>query len=177
MKKVELKNGKEASIQEATKIDAQEMIEFYNRVGGETDFLSFGENEFVRDLNEYEEYLDTTCKEENSLILVAKMDGEIVSIASINSSQKPRTKHVGTLGIVVAEHLCGYGLGKILMKDLIDWARQNGVTKKISLVTREDNLSAIKLYKQLGFVEEGLSIDDTFIGGIYYNTLLMGLKL
>ncbi|WP_163100440.1 GNAT family N-acetyltransferase [Peribacillus alkalitolerans] len=177
MKKVEMKNGKVVIIQEATKSEAQSMMDYYNLVGGETDFLSFGKNGYVRELKEYEEYLENTRKEENSIILVAKIDDEIVSIASINSSQKARTKHVGTLGIVVAEQYCGFGLGRILMAELIEWARNNGVTKKVSLVTREDNIRAIELYKKLGFVEEGLLKEDTYINGVYYNTLLMGLMI
>jgi ribosomal protein S18 acetylase RimI-like enzyme len=44
-------------------------------------------------------------------------------------------------------------------------------------VTREDNQRAISLYKQLGFQIEGLKEKDTYINGVYYNTMLMGLHL
>ncbi|KOO51574.1 GNAT family N-acetyltransferase [Viridibacillus arvi] len=172
---VRLKNGNEVTIKEANKNDAQQMINFYNVVGGETDFLSFGKNEFNRDLEEYKKFIDSTSMEQNSIILIATLKDEIIGIASINSSQKDRTKHVGTLGIVVSEKLIGQGLGRILMEELINWAPSNGVTKKIRLVTREDNVFAIELYEKLGFEKEGLLKKDNLINGVYYSTLVMGL--
>jgi RimJ/RimL family protein N-acetyltransferase len=177
MRNIILKNDIEVTIRGATKEDAQNMIDFYNVVGGETDFLSFGANEFKRDLCEYEKYITATSKEQNSIMLLALIDSEIISIATINSSQKERTKHVGTLGIVISKKYTGLGLGKVLMNDLIEWGKQNGVTKKISLVTNETNTVAIELYKKLGFEVEGLLKKDNFINGNFNNTIIMGLLL
>lgn len=177
MKKLQLQNGKEMIIREAEKKDAQSMIDFYNFVGGETDFLSFGKNEFKMNLHEYENFITSTTLEDNSILMLATIDEKIVSIASITSENKNRTKHVGTLGIVIQEQYCGLGLGNIIMNHLINWASSNGITKKVALVTREDNIRAIKLYKKLGFEEEGLLKKDTYINGIYYNTFVMGLAL
>jgi ribosomal protein S18 acetylase RimI-like enzyme len=164
-------------IREANRDDAQQIIDFYNKVGGESDFLSFGREEFQRDPIEYGDYLENTRNEDNSLILLALDGGDIISIATINSSQKERTRHVGTLGIVVAKKYHGKGIGKKLMNDLIEWASGNGITKKITLVTREDNELAIALYKQLGFETEGVLKQDNYLHGVYYNTLVMGLFL
>lgn len=170
-----LKDGKEVLIAEATKEDAQRIIDFYNIVGGETDFLSFGKDEFTRNADEYGAFLAATQLEQNSIILLATLNGEIISIASINSNQKNRIKHVGTLGIVISEQFTAQGLGRKMMEQLIDWAATNGVTRKISLVTREDNALAIALYEKLGFEKEGLLKNDTFINGHYFHTLMMGL--
>lgn len=175
LKKINLKNGKEVVIREAKKEDAQAMIDFYNYIGGETDFLSFGKNDFYFNLEEYESYIKSTNDEENSIILIATIDNEIISIASIKSNQKSRSKHVGTLGIGVCKQCFGLGLGTKLINDLIDWAKLNGITKKISLATREDNHKAIQLYKRLGFEEEGILRQDNYINGLYYNTVTMGL--
>jgi hypothetical protein len=70
MRKIILKNNIEVTVRRATKDDAQNMIDFYNVVGGETDFLSFGANEFKRDLLEYEEYITATSNEQNSIMLL-----------------------------------------------------------------------------------------------------------
>lgn len=170
-----LKDGQEVTITEATTEYAQQMIDFYNVVGGETDFLSFGANEFKKDISEYQAFIASTRLEQNSIILLATLHDAIIGIASITSSQKDRTKHVGTLGIVISEHFAGQGLGKTMMEQLIEWSASNGVTNKINLVTREDNTSAIELYVKLGFEKEGLIKKDSLIHGIYYNTLVMGL--
>lgn len=170
-----LKDGNEVIIKEATKEDAQHMIEFYNVVGGETNFLSFGKDEFNHKVEEYKVFIESTRLEQNSVILLAIIDEKIISIASISSSQKNRIKHVGTLGIVISEQFTGQGLGRKMMEQLIQWATSNGVTSKVSLVTREDNILAIELYEKLGFEKEGLILKDTLIDGVYYNTLVMGL--
>ncbi len=107
--------------------------------------------------------------------MLAIINDEIVSIASINSNRKARTKHVGTFGIVIAEQYCGLGLGRKILDYLIEWAKLNGITKRICLVTREDNTRAIELYKKVGFETEGILKKDNFINGIYYNTIMMGL--
>lgn len=177
MLEINLKNGIKVTVREANSNDAQMIIDFYNIVGGETDFLSFGGNEFRRDLQEYKNYLDATVNEQNSIILLAFLNNQIISIASINSTQKKRNMHVGTLGIVVKKEYWGISLGRYLMEYLIEWAKQNGITKKIQLVSNEDNEKAINLYKNLGFEIEGIMNKDTYINGKFYNTVAMGLFL
>ncbi|WP_368543507.1 GNAT family N-acetyltransferase, partial [Streptococcus sobrinus] len=59
------------------------------------------------------------------MLMLATIDEKIVSIASITSENKNRTKHVGTLGIVIQEQYCGLGLGNIIMNHLINWASSN----------------------------------------------------
>lgn len=177
MRKICLKDGKEVIIREAEKEDAQLMIDFYNLVGGETDFLSFGKNEFNKTLKEYEGYIESTKLENNSIILLGTIGDEIVGIASIDSSQKSRTKHVGTLGIVIGKQYCGLGLGTKIMDQLIEWANSNKITKKVSLLTSEDNNIAIELYKKFGFEQEGILKKDNYINGVYYNTILMSLSI
>ncbi|PEJ54378.1 GNAT family N-acetyltransferase [Bacillus sp. AFS002410] len=175
MFELKLKNEEIVTIRQATSSDARTIIDFYNIVGGETNFLSFGGNEFKREEEEYKTYLEDTFNEKNSVILLGTINDQIISIASINSSQKQRIKHVGTLGIVIKKEYWGKGLGKLLMQLLIDWAKENEITRKIQLVTSENNLKAIQLYKNLGFEIEGIMKEDTFIDGKYCNTLMMGL--
>ena len=177
MFELNLKNGEVVKVRQAMIEDARSIIDFYNIVGGETNFLSFGGNEFKRDEVEYQTFLEDTFNEKNSIILLGTINDQIISIGSINSSQKERTKHVGTLGIVIKKEYWRQSLGKLLMNSLIDWAKQNDLTRKIQLVTNEDNHKAIQLYKILGFEIEGVMKEDTFINGKYCNTLMMGLFL
>ena len=177
MVKMSLRYGKEVIISQAKKEDAKLMIDFYNVVGGETDFLSFGKNQFIKNLTEYEGFLETTKEEVNSIILIARIDDKIIGIASINSSSKDRFKHVGEFGIVIVKQYCGLGLGRKIMDYLVEWSKSNGITKKISLVTNENNYRAIDLYKKVGFEVEGILKKDNYVNGIYSNSIMMGLIL
>lgn len=46
MEKYKLKNGLELVIREAKKKDAGKIIDYVNKVAGETDYLTFGKGEF-----------------------------------------------------------------------------------------------------------------------------------
>ncbi|MBU5301457.1 GNAT family N-acetyltransferase [Clostridium sporogenes] len=177
MKNVILKNGKKVTIRKAKKEDAQFMIDFYNLVGGETDFLSFGKNEFKIPLKDYENLIESTNKQDNSIILLAIVENKIISIASIESTYRNKGRHVGTFGIVISKNFWGLGLGSEIMNYLIDWAKSNGITKKINLVTNENNPTAIRLYEKFGFEKEGILKKETFINGVYYDLIAMGLLI
>lgn len=172
-----LKNDCEIVVREVKKRDAQDLINFYNTVGGETDYLSFGKDEFMATVEFEENYIDNIKSEVNSNLIVAILDDRIIGAASINSVQKRRLKHVGTLGIVVKKEFCNKGLGSILINYLIKWSKSNGITKKITLVTRKDNYLAIEVYKKMGFEVEGILRNDNYENGKYYDSLTMGLIL
>ncbi len=164
-------------IRKAQSEDAKRIIEFYNRVGGETDFLSFGRNEYTQTIKEVERTIESVTNSSGSCMLLLMKNNEIVGIGTIDSSLKPRLRHIGILGIVIRQSHIGKGLGRTLMNELIDRSKANGQTKKISLITRADNTNAIILYESLGFKQEGLFQYDTYDGTQYYDSLSMALFL
>lgn len=175
MKEVILKNGETAILRNPTKEDAQAMIDYLNEIGGESDFLTFGENGFKISVEAEAEYIEKTNAMENSEMIVITISDRIVGIGSINSLQKERMKHNGTLGISFRKEYWGVGLGSLVMEYLIEWAKSNGITKKISLLVREDNERGINLYEKFGFEREGLLKNDICVNGVYYSTITMGL--
>jgi len=177
MDEYKLKNGENVILREVEKHDAKAIINFYNEVGGETDYLSFGKDEFLVTVDFEEKYIENIKSETNSTLILAIFDEKIVGAASINSSQKRRLKHVGTLGIVIKKEFCKMGLGSVLINYLVNWSKSNGITKKITLITRSDNHLAIGLYKKIGFEIEGMLKDENYENGVYYDCLTMGLIL
>ncbi|MBN2655725.1 MAG: GNAT family N-acetyltransferase [Spirochaetales bacterium] len=67
----------------------------------------------------------------------------------------------------------GKGIAGSLISELFSWAPKNNITK-INLKVKEDNRRAIELYKNLGFVPEGILARDFLIDGKYYNSIAMG---
>lgn len=177
MKEIILKNGEKVVIRTAKKEDAQSMIEYLNKIGGESDFLTFGENQFKMSVESEEEFIESTNSMDNSIMIVATINEEIISIGSINSTNKERIKHNGVLGISISKKYWSIGLGSEVMKALIDWTKSNGITKRIELLVREDNYRAISLYEKCGFEREGLLKGEIYINGMYYNTIMMGLYI
>lgn len=177
MKEICLRNGLKAVIRDGAKEDAQNVIDFYKLVGDETPYLSFSGNEYNQEVPDIENSIEASKASDNSIMLAAFIDGEIAGIATIDSNQKAKGKHVGVLGIVIKQKYWGIGLGKELMIDLIEWCKGNGITKKITLVTNEENIKAIDLYKKLGFTIDAILEKENFYNGKYTNTIRMSMLL
>lgn len=177
MKEFKLKNGETVILRSPNKEDAKAMIDYLNIIGGESDFVTFGKNEFSMSIEAEQDYIERINSMNNSKNILAIINDEIVGIASITSVQKERMKHNGTLGISIRKKYWGMGLGKEIMNYLINWAKLNCITKKVNLLVREDNIRGIKLYEKFGFEKEGLLKKDICVNGVYYNTIAMGLYI
>ena len=161
----------------AKESDAEKIVAFYNYVGGETSYLSFEKDEYPMDVEAQAESIRGLEGNETNIMLMA-MDGEdIAGIATISSSHKVKARHDGGLGIVVAQRYQGQGIGTELIRRLIEWARGNGITRRISLDTRADNVKAVELYMKLGFIVEGCRRNATLLDGKYYDIYVMGMML
>lgn len=177
MKKIILRNGKEMTIRKAAKSDAPKMVEYLSVIGGESDNLTFGLNEFKPTAEEEESMIESRNSSNNSLMIVAEIDGEIVSMLSMACGTRPRTRHVGEFGITVRKPYWGLGIGNAMLDFLIDWAGNTNIVRKINLRVRSDNTKAIALYKKHGFKEEGLTTRDFYINEVFYDSINMGLQI
>ena len=157
--------------------DAQEIVDFYNYVGGETSYLSFEKDEYPLNLEAQIEDIKSTNSSPINEMILAIGDGKIIGIGTINSSNKIKCRHCGELGIVVAKEYQGKGIGTTIIQKLIDWAKANGVTTRIQLDTRKDNESAIRLYEKFGFEMEGCLKNQTLLNGTYYDLCVMGMMI
>ena len=52
--------------------DAKDVVEFYNYLGGETDFLSFGENEYSRNEEQHIKYVQDYHENQTGIFLVIR---------------------------------------------------------------------------------------------------------
>jgi putative acetyltransferase len=92
----------------------------------------------------------------NGLHLVALQDDQILGFAGLHSAgAQVRRSHAAGLGISVARHAQGQGVGSALMRALTDYADQWGHILRIELTVFTDNTRAIALYERFGFVYEG----------------------
>jgi ribosomal-protein-alanine N-acetyltransferase len=68
----------------------------------------------------------------------------------------------------------GKGIGRMLLKGMIDYGIKNGI-ESFTLEVRESNLIAINLYSQLGFKKAG--IRKGYYSDTNENALIMWLRL
>lgn len=87
--------------------------------------------------------------------IVAERDGKIVGHAFLDPMPLEAIAHVFRLTVVVHPGFQSQGIGEALMRDLLDWAVRTRRVEKIELLVRSTNRVAIRLYRRLGFTEEG----------------------
>jgi putative acetyltransferase len=109
----------------------------------------------------------------NSLHLVALQDGHIIGNASLHGMGPLRRSHASGLGVSVAKHAQGQGVGTALMRALIDYADQWGHILRTELTVFADNARAIALYERFGFEHEGRHRGYALRNGQYSDVLAM----
>lgn len=170
-----LKNGKELTIRKPTKDDAGNILEYMISVGGESDFLTFGEGEWIATVEKEEQFIEIMNFKENSLMLIAILEGDIVGLSSLEGGNRDRTKHVGVLNASVRREFWNLGIGCALLYNIIELSKKNGVIRKINMSVHSDNINAISIYKKNGFVKEGILNRDFYAHGSFHDSILMGL--
>jgi RimJ/RimL family protein N-acetyltransferase len=80
------------------------------------------------------------------------------------------------LGIVVGrKDLWGKGIGALAIKAALAYAFNDINLEKVYLRVFDHNERGIKLYKSLGFVQEGIMRRDAFKNGVYHDTIFMSI--
>lgn len=146
---------KEIYFSEADPSDATAFIDFMNQVARETDYLVMDETGFRYSQQEMEAIFENGIGNPRELCLLAKADSEIIGAVSVKSSSQFRIGHIGTIFIAVKKAYWGYGLGTILLEEVIHWAEEMNLLKRLELTVQVRNQAAVHLYQKLGFVIEG----------------------
>lgn len=106
--------------------------------------------------------------------LVAVRDGVIHGHAYVEPMPLAAVAHVYRLTIVVHPGKTGSGTGTALLQHIQAWAQSNPTLRKVELLVRRSNSRAIRLYQQLGFVEEGILRERVrLVTGEYVDDLAM----
>ncbi len=117
---------------------------------------------------------DSTALGKPDIGLVAELDGEVVATAGLHPvGAALRRRHAMTIGISVARHAQGKGVGRALMQALCDYADNWAGVLRIELTVFDDNARAIALYRKFGFELEGTHRGFAIRDGVYATALTM----
>lgn len=108
----------------------------------------------------------------NNHVIVAEAEGVPIGSASLDRFAGRRA-HVAGLGLMVADHWQGTGVGTALIGALTDLADNWLGLRRIELSVFADNGRAIALYEKFGFVEEGRQRAYALRDGVLVDSLLM----
>ena len=81
-----------------------------NIIGGESDFLTFGKDEYNRTVEDEEEFIVNALNKENALFIIAEIDGKVVGNLNFSGGPRERISHVGEFGVSVLKECWGNGV-------------------------------------------------------------------
>lgn len=163
-------------IREARPEDAAAGIAHYRRIFTEPGInLITQADEFTTTAEAQSRLIREMNHSGNSIFLVAEDDGEIVGILTLEGAKRRNVRHTAVLGITVAREWRGQGIGRRLIQQSIDWARETGIITRIELHVFARNEGAIRLYRSFGFELEGTRRRAVLRDGEYLDDLVMAL--
>jgi RimJ/RimL family protein N-acetyltransferase len=167
------------SVREARVEDAAHYLEYLKVLFAETDIdIPVTPPEFTRTLDEQRQKIQDYLEADNSVLILAfDEEGRIVGELNLDGGDRLATRHCCTLGMSVHRASRGRGIGSLLMKAALDWARQNPVIKRVELQTYARNTHAQALYQKFGFELEGIRKAAIYQDEQYLDDLMMGLVL
>ena len=144
---------------EITDSETDQLIALFSEIADETDYTRFCPGESQEALIKY------VNKSENSSLLVAE-DASLIGYCLLEGGIYQRTYHVASLTLGVKQAFWSQGIGKLLVKKVLEKAEAIGI-KRIELKVRSDNFRAINLFQSLGFrmeceMSKSLNIDNVF---------------
>lgn len=172
-----LKNKKMVTIRMCREDDAVKLIHTIKRYLKDSPGIPMLPEEFVYTPEEEKQLIQRFAVQENSLLLVAEHDGEIIGNIDLTGSQRSRMRHTAMIGMGMLEVWRGQGLGTVLMEQVMLWAKHNPFLEQVWLEVYAENTAGVYLYKKCGFEEKGRY--DAFFKhkGIYSDKIIMGCSV
>ena len=150
-KKITLRDGRTAILRPPEKSDAAELIAYLTKACGETDFLrSYPEEWAGKTTADEEEFIENQRNSPDECTLVCQVDGRIAGDCGISRQRFIKTRHRGELGIAILKEYWNLGIGRALMEEQIENAREMGIIQ-LELEADDANSRGIALYEKLGF--------------------------
>ncbi len=151
----QLKNGQNIQIREAFPPDAAALNALIECVISTSPYTLTTPPELDLTTNDQANRIHQFQKEEGSVIFLAELDNQLIGSLDFKRNSKLRNRHWGEFGMGMRPAFRGLGLGRILLQQLLDWAKQETDLEKICLGVYPDNKAALHLYRSMDFIEEG----------------------
>jgi RimJ/RimL family protein N-acetyltransferase len=171
---ITLKTGELVAIRSAQPDDAAQLIAYVRSVLAESPQVLLEPDEFNFTEEQERQWLQDHLDGPGKCVVVAEVSGTVIGCLSFENGSHRRIFHRGSLGVSVRRQWRGRGIGTALLQSLLDWAEANPLIEKIGLSVFANNVDAIRLYKRLGFVEDGRQSREMKLGpGDHADNILM----
>ncbi|AIM24748.1 acetyltransferase, GNAT family protein [Melissococcus plutonius] len=170
--------SEEITIREAIPTNAAQMLTVIKKINAETSYLVMDENIQRLTKEEVADNLAALYSSSNNITLLALNNEKIIGLASVKASSEQRMSHIGEIGISLLSDYWGFGLSSILLEEIIQWAKNTYLIRRLELSVQKRNQRAFHLYKKFGFKIEaemlrGFQTKDGEFLPVYLMSLLI----
>ena len=155
--------------------DAAALVELAVAVGSEPEAWLLNTDSW-RSVGEERRYLRALKRHPDAAVFVGEDEGTIVGRLSVARDPHRASHHVADLGLMVAAGHRRRGVGRALLEQVVEWARDAGI-RKLELHVFPWNEPAIRLYEQFGYEREGFRHEHYRRGDEYVDAILMAYRV
>lgn len=141
-------------VRRATPGDAAALVELGRAVSSEPEGWLITDRDW-RDQADERRYLRAVRRSPHAAVFVAETPAGVVGRLSLARDSHPASRHVADVGLMVAAGYRRRGIGRALLEQAVEWAKETGI-EKLELHVFPYNEPAIRLYEEFGFEREGL---------------------
>lgn len=129
--------------------DIPRIVEIYNQALSVSPFV---QDNNLHTIEKRTKWFHQKQQEGLPIYVAVKNTDEVVGFANLNLFLTPEYDTSVHISIYVAEGNRGLGIGKILLEQLINWAKDNGKHTILAGIDAE-NTPSIRLHQSFGFIE------------------------
>lgn len=167
-----LKNGQTLEIRLGQESDADQLSQLVHNVFATSPYVVTTPAEFEKSKESTQERIRKLTLHPNEIVLVASINDELVGNLDFICGKRKRLEHAGEIGMGLHEDFRGLGIGQLLLKVFLDWAKLNPNLTKVKLGVFEENYPAIHIYKKFGFEVEGKKVNEVRMADGTYHTII-----
>jgi RimJ/RimL family protein N-acetyltransferase len=172
-----LKNQKVVIIRQAEIDDAEKLLNCIKTYVPQSDYIPKLEQEIKLTLEQEKEWINYFLTNENSLLLIAEFDNEIIGNIDLTGNRRKVMQHTAVIGMGMLNEWRNSGLGTALLKFAIQWAKENRFLELLWLQVYTENKLGLGLYRKMGFEENGIMKNFFKQDGKYYDNLTMTMNV
>lgn len=172
-----LKNQKAVTIRQAEIDDAEKLLNCIKTYVPQSEYIPKLEQEIKLTIEQEKEWINYFLTNENSLLLIAEFDNEIIGNIDLTSNRRKIMEHTAVIGMGMLKEWRNTGLGTALLKLAIEWAKENPILELLWLQVYTDNELGLGLYQKMGFEENGIMKNFFKQDGKYFDNLTMTMNV
>ena len=117
---IELKNNKKVTIRQAQIDDAEKLLNCLKTYIPQSDYIPKLGEEIRLTVEQEKAWIQSFMDQENSLLLVAEHEGEIIGNIDLSGNQRIIMQHTAVIGMGMLKEWRNSGLGTALLAAVID---------------------------------------------------------